>query len=154
MAGSWSQRDFPYLNSQNSRVTSPSTPKYNCLAWAAGNDRRWWDPNPLYYWPPGVPREVSMDAVLQVFEQLGFSICVGGTREDGFEKIAIFARQSQTGRIPTHAARQLDSGGWTSKLGAYEDVFHETLDALNGPCYGEVACFMSRRRVTSEVSGG
>lgn len=29
--------DFPRLTSGNHRITSPATPDYNCIAWAAGN---------------------------------------------------------------------------------------------------------------------
>ena len=144
MPGSWSRRDLPDLHTENCQITSPATKAYNCIAWAAGTDKQWWDPNGLYYWPPNVPREITIDAVVQVYETLGFTICIGGELESGFEKIAIFAKASGNERVPTHAARQLDSGQWTSKLGPCEDVSHTEVNALNGPCYGEVLCFMSR----------
>ena len=146
MPGSWAQRDFHHLNTGTCQVTSPATNAYNCIAWAAGNDKRWWDPDSLYYWPKGVPREVSLDAVLQVYERLGFAICVGGELETGFDKIAIFVKEIGPHKIPTHAARQLESGEWTSKLGAFEDISHKSVDAVCGPTYGEVKYFMSRRR--------
>jgi hypothetical protein len=38
----------------------------------------------------------------------------------------------------THAARQLDNGKWTSKLGQLEDIEHESLEALSGAVYGSV----------------
>lgn len=144
MPGSWPQGDFPGLNSGNCQITSPATSAYNCIAWAAGTNKQWWDPNGLYYWPPNVPREVTIEAVVQVYEVLGFSICIGGMLEPGFEKIAIFAKQSGNKRVPTHAARQLDSGEWTSKLGACEDISHAEAVSVSGPAYGNVAYFMSR----------
>ena len=144
MPGSWSQRDLPNLNASNCQITSPATAAYNCIAWAAGTDRQWWDPNGLYYWPPNVPREITVDALVAVFEGLGFTICLSGALEPGFDKVAIFAKQSGAKKIPTHAARQLDSGIWTSKLGPCEDISHAEVDAVNGPCYGEVEYFMSR----------
>ena len=54
------------------------------------------------------------------------------------KKIAIFGMKESDGSVsPTHAARQLESGEWTSKLGKdFEDIPHTTLDALNGPVYG------------------
>src|SRR6266568_3397107 len=117
MAGSWHQREFPHLNAGNCEITSPATKAYNCLAWAVGNNRQWWDPNGLYYWPRNVPREVSIDAFARVYEELGFTICLSGELEPDVEKIALFARWVGPLRIPTHAARQLESGEWTSKLG-------------------------------------
>jgi hypothetical protein len=143
MSGSWPQRDFPNLNTGNCEITSPATNAYNCIAWAAGTDGQWWDPNDLYYWPPGVPREITIDSVVRVYEGLGFAICIGGELEAGFDKVAIFAKQV-SGRVPTHAARQLDSGAWTSKLGPCEDISHTSADAVTGPSYGEVLYFMSR----------
>jgi hypothetical protein len=149
MPGSWPQRGHPHLNTGNCKITSPATNAYNCIAWAAGNSRQWWDPNGLYYWPKGVPREVSLDAVLQVYERLGLAICVGGELEAGFEKIAIFVKEVGIGKIPTHAARQLESGEWTSKMGPCEDISHTSVDAVGGPAYGEVRFFMSRPKQTA-----
>ncbi len=151
MPGSWPQRDLPYLNSGNCRITSPATAAYNCIAWAAGTSKQWWDPHALYYWPPNVPREITIEAVVQVYEGLGYSICIGGALEPGFEKIAMFARQLPDRKVPTHAARQLDSGEWTSKLGPCEDISHTSVDAVNGPCYGEVIYFMSRPKPPAQV---
>jgi len=45
----------------------------------------------------------------------------------------------------THAARQLDDGTWTSKLGSLEDITHE-LQALEGADYGHVVLFMKREK--------
>jgi len=146
MPRSWRQQDFPDLNTGNCQITSPATRAYNCIAWAAGIDTQWWDPNDLYYWPPNVPREVTIEAIVQVYEGLGFTICIGGALEAGFDKIAIFAKYQGERRIPTHAARQLDSGQWTSKLGACEDISHAEAAHVNGPGYGEVIYFMSRPR--------
>lgn len=52
---------------------------------------------------------------------------------------------------PTHAARQLPSGAWTSKLGEWEDIEHDTLEALEGSegrgeAYGRVALILKRER--------
>lgn len=112
MPGSWAQRDFPHLNTGTCQVTSPATNAYNCIAWAAGNDKRWWDPDSLYYWPKGVPREVSLDAVLQVYERLGFAICVGGELETGLDKIAIFVKE-----IPLTKYRRTRRDNWSPENG-------------------------------------
>lgn len=44
---------------------------------------------------------------------------------------------------PTHAARQLENGKWTSKLGQLEDIEHE-LDGLVGDKYGIVVTILRR----------
>jgi hypothetical protein len=60
--------------------------------------------------------------------------------EPGSEKIAVFANAKG---VPTHAARQLASGFWTSKLGVSEDIEHRLRD-LEGDIYGTVALIMKR----------
>jgi len=146
MSGSWRSSDLPNLNDGNHKVTSQPSDDYNCLAWAAGSDEKWWDPHPDYFWPDGLDRKASVEVFVQLYQKEGFEVCIGGLPEEGFEKIAIYARDSADGKkkTPTHAARLLDSGEWTSKLGPCEDITHATVDAVHGPRYGEVLFYMSR----------
>lgn len=121
-------------------ITSPDTLQYNCIAWAAGDDSRWWWPTGFGYWPPGVSRELSLRRFVEAFESLGYKECLDGSREDGLEKVVFYV--DQVG-MPTHAARQLHNGQWTSKLGAWEDVRH-TVFGLEGATYGRAALYMAR----------
>jgi hypothetical protein len=102
------------------------------------------------YWPaPPVPREETMQAFVEAFESLGYEICYGSSLALGVENVAIFGRKNPDPNepaIPTHAALQLSSGEWTSKLGPLEDIAHVTVDAVNGPVYGRPIIFMSRPR--------
>ena len=132
---------FPRLTSQNHRVTSPPSTSYNCIAWAADDTERWWWPGAGVYWPAGVREEETLDAFEQVYASLGYERCDNGDVEDGFEKIAIY----EQGLVPTHAARQLPNGRWTSKLGALEDVEHP-IDELRVVGYGNPSRYMKRKR--------
>jgi hypothetical protein len=87
-----------------------------------------------------------MTGVINAYVQAGYEVCDSSTLEPGFEKIAIFADASGD---PRHAARQLPSGAWTSKLGEHVDIEHKDVDAVGGILYGEPAVYM-RRRVTTE----
>jgi len=93
------------------------------------------------YWPPGVERAETLTAFEKAFVSLGFVPCDGPDLEDGFDRIAIFAGSNG---IPTHAARQLANGRWTSKIGELEDIEHELHD-LTGTDYGAIVLFMKRR---------
>ncbi|MGB3310360.1 MAG: hypothetical protein WBA86_11505 [Nodosilinea sp.] len=137
-------KGWPNLATTKLELTSKHTRTYNCFAYAAGDDR-WWSPKPMpgYYWPPGVPREVTIASCIAAYETLGFRLCDNGELEDGYEKIALYALASG---VPTHAALQLDSGDWSSKLGHLEDISHE-LFGLQGEEYGEVVKFMKRFRL-------
>jgi hypothetical protein len=136
-------RDFPALNDGNFGVTSNFDRTYNCIAWAANDNKRWWWPrHPFGYWPdPSAPVEVG--SFRSAFEGLGYAVCDNPAHEVGLEKVAIYALNG----VPKHAARQLMDGKWTSKLGQNWDIWHD-LEALNGPTYGEPILFMSR--VTSQ----
>jgi hypothetical protein len=139
---------FPNLKSYRYRVTSKSEEQYNCIAHAAGANDQWWQPTPqatkMTYWPDGAPNDWTLEALSAVYATLDYLPCDGSELEPGFEKIAIYADAS---RIPTHAARQLQTGTWTSKLGELEDIEHETLSALEGEAYGVAVRFLKRPRL-------
>ena len=86
-----------------------------------------------------VPRMETLAAFQAAFTLLGYENCADGQSEVGFEKVAFYLRNGK----PTHAARQLPDGMWTSKLGPDIDINH-TLRGLEGPAYGQVVGFMRR----------
>jgi len=146
----WSPLELPYLTTNNSAVTSPKSNVYNCIAWAVGDMENWWWPFSMAgvaYWPKGIRRELSVDAFVEALGTQGFTICANDKLEKGTEKIALYAKRVHGLLIPAHAARQLESGEWTSKLGPLVDVKHPTRDAVNGPLYGETVQFLSRPRL-------
>ena len=142
---------FPFLVRDRYEKTSEETPdlRYNCAAYAAGDESRWWQPlqpddeEPIWsFWPAGVPHDGTLGSYIKAFELSGFVLCDPG-KEDGFERIALYAHENG---LFTHAARQLPSGRWTSKLGDWEDIEHETPQLLEGgrPAYGFVWHYMKR----------
>ncbi|MCI0685205.1 MAG: hypothetical protein L0Y71_24160 [Gemmataceae bacterium] len=138
---------FPRLADGGYAVTSARSRRYNCVAWAAGDDGRWWWPGldlEVEYWPAGVPRVEALESFQAVFAQLGYVVCADENPESGFEKIAIFTSNSIE---PKHAARQLPGGRWTSKLGVLEDIEHGLHD-LEGDEYGTVRIVMKRPRTS------
>lgn len=129
---------FPNLKNTSYKVTSPFDISYNCIAWAAGDIRRIWWPIDNF-WPPSVPRETTIDAFLRAFESIGYESCENEDYEKGFIKITLYAK----GTDPKHAARQINPGVWTSKLGKEVDISHE-LYSLIGDVYGDPVAFMKR----------
>jgi hypothetical protein len=132
---------FPNLSIAGYQETSPAAENYNCIAWAVGLSNQWWWPDAYgaYPWPEGVSRAITIDAFVAAFATLGFESCETGALEMGFEKVAIYAIDGK----PTHAARQLPDGSWTSKLGKYIDITH-ALAGLEGPVYGTATVFVKR----------
>jgi len=135
---------FPNLTTGSYAITSPSTPEYNCIAWAAGDTKVWWwpDANDQYYWPDEIARDESLGAFKSLFEKLGYQRCETSDYEEGYEKIAIYVDANNK---PTHASRQLSLGNWTSKLGQIEDIEHPFY-GLDSPKYGSVAVIMKRSK--------
>jgi hypothetical protein len=119
-------------------AASPPSWEYNCIAWAAGVTDSWSG----RYWPADVPREESIAAFFAAFTTLGYALGASPHLESDVEKVALFAVDDK----PMHAARQLPSGLWTSKLGPAIDIEHATPDAIAGGVYGEVVAILGRRR--------
>src|ERR1035438_2199078 len=136
----WVEQAFPASGGRH-RKTSDASPVYNCIAWAAGDATRWWQPScPGYYWPG--EQSLKIGALVAVFEALGYQECDDGTLERDVEKVALYVLSDNY----THAARQLPDGSWTSKLGMDEDICHDSPDALAGTDYSQVHCYMRRAR--------
>lgn len=141
---------FPNLRRGEYQKTSEDTVSYNCIAHAAEVDDLWWWPaeGPGIFWPSEVPKEETVESFVQAYAVLGYEVCESGNRdlESGFQKVALYVDEDG---VPTHAARQLPSGEWTSKLGRSEDITHQTLEALesgenNMLGYGSAALILKR----------
>ena len=83
---------------------------------------------------------------MKLYERWGFRECgKDATLEAGFDKVAVYFGNGEY----THGALQLANGRWTSKLGEYEDITHDSLESLSGSApdeYGDVFCIMKRDR--------
>lgn len=135
----WIQHELPELAAAGCAVTSPPDRRYNCIAWAAGTTAEWWEDTPGYRWPVS-NRSPRIESLEEVFCSLGYKRCESEEREEGFEKVALYA----DGDVWTHASRQMPNGGWKSKLGMEEDVVHPTARSASGKSYGTVYCIMRR----------
>jgi len=100
---------FPNLAAEDYRLSSPATPRYNCIAWAAEDEERFWWPAPLgpYFWPPGVAREATLVAFIEVFRSMGYETCESDEREAGFGKGGAL----RWGEWGTNACRTVVAGG-------------------------------------------
>jgi hypothetical protein len=147
----------PRLDGSDHEDTSPRDFNYNCIAHAAGDSRRWWWPSPkggrrlppapkTLYWPPGLRLgDYSLESFKAAFATLGYRAVPDGALEDGVQKVALYGRDG----IVSHAARQLENGHWTSKLGRLEDIRHVDPSAVADGKYGEVLAFLGRDRTLS-----
>ena len=142
--------DFPRLTPENHRDTSPRDRRYNCIAWAAEDTSCWWEPG-IFWRPADWPvDDLSLSALEVAFRLLSYETCSGGSLEPGYLKVALYG----FGFEYTHAARQLASGKWTSKLGKGIDIEHNTPDVVTGGLYGEVHGFMRRAVPPTENDDG
>ncbi len=145
------ERFFPNLTLDNYEIWSECTDEYNCIAYAGnmGCKKPWWPADPRYsardyYWPECMPFVDSVENFIRAFQLFGYETCSGPEYEDGFEKVAIY--EDQTTKETRHMARQLSNGIWTSKLGDWWDIQHQTLEAVESSHYGVVVQIMKRPR--------
>ena len=133
--------EYPNINPTGYEWISEEDDNYNCVAWAAGiNDEIWQDAPPGYKWPAS-RRTQGIESLVEVFENLGFEQCEDSSLEDGYDKVALYARN----RLWGHAARQLSDGRWTSKLGVPGgDIVHATPECVTCLRYIDVHCIMRR----------
>ena len=108
------------------------------MALAVGVTDAWWWPQDERYWPPGVPDELTLAAMIAALGTVGYIPCDDGATETGFEKVAVYAK----GGVPTHVAKQLSGGRWSSKLGKDCVVSHASPSGLEGVVYGSVVAFL------------
>jgi hypothetical protein len=144
------EEDFPKLKAGGYAVTSSEDVGYNCIAWALYDTRQYWQymrgRTKGYYWP--LTWNNTLASWTEVFRIHGYQPCNDGELEPLTEKIAIYVRPNG---VPSHVARQQESGKWTSKLGKGHDIEHDTLALLEGneaDEYGKVEVFMKRPRTT------
>lgn len=141
---------FPNLQNEYFEPVSEDCDEYNCIAWAADVvDDRWWPhPDPAdAYWP--IPwRAKERDCFIEASRVAGnYEPC--GTDFDfqqGYEKVALYLHPDET---PTHMARQLLNGQWTSKVGVLGwDIIHETVQGVEGDQYGHAVLALRRETRT------
>jgi hypothetical protein len=145
------------LRRQFFEVTSGSTRGYNCVAYAAGDDTRWWEPLAApdstsaelggYYWPedPEIPAWFSVRAIEQIFLKRNYVTCADAARVRGAEKIAIYGTDSTNA---THVAMQRLDGVWVSKMGPYADIQHGPPEEIQGGTIGQIQRLMIRYQPT------
>ena len=135
---------FPNLRGGDFKETSNQTDEYNCIAYAAGDHDNWWWPDPDGFWPAEAPMEETIDAFVQAYRTRNFELSDDADLDPQYEKIAIYA--NNLGH-PKHAAKQLPSGKWSSKLGKEWDISHDSYQGVEGNLYGFVVQFMKRPRI-------
>lgn len=150
----------PNLTDDGHSVRSDRVDTYNCVAWAGGDAKRWGWPDAArrHYWPKRAPREETVGAFIAAFRSRHYRPCDDDRLVAGIEKVALFVHTPESAEFwstgdldaaeipgtPSHMARQLESGAWTSKLGESYDIEHHELHALEGPGYGRLECILAR----------
>ena len=108
--------------------------------------RRWLET--MFSGLDNISGQATLENFILAFAKLGYEPCENSELENGFEKVAIYVSTKDEIHAPkgtpTHMARQLKNGNWTSKLGKDVDISHKTLQSIEGKTYGIV-------RANSEV---
>lgn len=137
---------YPKLRPGNHAIKSRATARYNCVAFANNDERKWWQAGlhgSRYRWPEKIAD--TLDGWAEMFLRDGYELTTDRDVEPGFEKVAIYV--DLTDMLPSHMAKS-DGRSWKSKLGRVQDIEHASLDLLEGDReweYGIVERILRRR---------
>lgn len=124
---------FPKIK-DNFKLLTKADKSYNCIGWACGDTKRFWWPEEDSFWPRDVQREATVDAFDELFlDHLQGQETIDENFEDGYQKLALYTEGEHE---PTHLARLMPDGTWTSKLGKDPIIEHKTLDEMDDGLYG------------------
>ena len=150
---------FENLVAGSFEKTSDVTGKYNCVSHTVYDyNLNWWPIGGGFaekdrYWPKEAPRRRTIQAFQRALRTQGYEPCDDGSLEPGYEKAALYISEIPTSEdplnAPTHVARQLPCGRWTSKLGGDIDIVHDTPQRLTGKEYGRLKMYFKRTRLVS-----
>jgi hypothetical protein len=135
---------FPNLKVDGYAIKSEEDTLYNCIAWALGETDVWWESvqRAGYYWPDEAPLDDRISSVVQVFKRRGVDECESDALDEGVDKVAIYGEDEDF----LHVVRQTPEGRWTGKIGAWEDIEHNSFQGLVGAEYGTVVKSLRRTR--------
>ncbi len=114
--------------------------RYNCIAYAAGDDSDWRTFTDGRYWPDYATRTDRTESLIEVFVGLGYRQCQDSSLESGFEKVALYEEWG----VWKHAALQTPNGHWRSKMGRGPLIEHPSPESLSGGAYGNPTIYMRR----------
>ena len=135
--------DLEMSGFNNCEIVGRPTHRYNCIAWAFGDNTRWWWPAYGAFWPEEclVEDENSYSGIDEVksfeklFEYIGAEETTNDKPEKGYVKLAVY----KGARNYKHMARLLPDGQWTSKMGDCAKVVNRYPEDLAGGVYGNVS---------------
>lgn len=141
---------FPQLGTDgNFSVNSAETAVYNCIAWAMNVTNCWVDHNRIagHWWPDGVERNLTPNALVHAFEAVGFELTDDYAPEFGFDKVILY----KSGSCWTHASRIVSKGVEHSKFGSLWDAIHSS-NVFHGTVYGDAYACMKRAKSDNHLT--
>jgi hypothetical protein len=136
--------DFPSLIGKEYELSDENF-DYNCLAYALGDEKRWWEPPNGFekYWPDGFNADTTVATAESIIRVSGFIVELQPSATPKTHAVAIYAQ----GNDWTHFAK-FSEGKWSSKLGEGHDVQDIQLQDLEGLIYGKVLKILARPQLT------
>lgn len=137
---------FPNLASEGFEIVDQPSERYNCIAYAAGDTSEWWWPDGVNYWPPWATPTDRIESLQEAFAGQGYERCDDSNVEAGYHKVALYESHGEM----RHAAAQMPTGRWRSKMGRGPVIEHLSPNSLSGGHYGNPTVFV--RRVTRPLN--
>jgi hypothetical protein len=137
------RKAFPHLGEQY-EVLGPATRLYNCVAWTVGVTNQW-------VWPAKPGKKPTVRDFDELYRRHGYRRVKGLNfdLQPGHDKIVLYGKRSGKVWEPTHGARQLADGSWSSKLGLLPLIRHLEPEDLGGASYGVPIAVYTRPKRTA-----
>jgi len=122
---------------------------YNCFGFALGYNQ-WWEPpvfideliaNEEAIWPLGLSESLDIDNYIAAARTERFYVSQDAMWEESCDTIMLYFTTND--RKFQHAARQVSSGVWSSKLGTGSDITH-AIDGIDRIDFGTGRIYMKR----------
>lgn len=132
---------FPNIVGKHFKIVSKDDRDFNCVSFTLDIEDGWMWTN-TEIWPyQHVPRNLRIESFKLLYEYYGYKICENDSYEEGYSKIAFYAKDN----YPEHASKQFENV-WRSRCGKY--IIEHELEWLCGNSkysYGNIAFIMKKK---------
>ena len=145
--------DYPnIINGINFKIIQQDNEDYNCIAHSLGYNHItiWPISKRFWVWDKTLPYINTINNFVSLYRKFNYEICEDSSWEFEYDKIALYISVLSGRNTVSHAAKQIDSYWWSSKIGG-DELFEHTLEAIENKNVGTKYVFLKRPKNLSSL---
>ena len=145
--------DYPnIINGINFKIVEQDDINFNCIAHSLGirNMSIWPAKLELWVWDKSLPYINTINNFVNLYRKFNYEICEDSSWEPDYDKIALYISILSCRNTVSHAAKQIDSYWWSSKMGG-DELFEHDLEAIENKNVGTKYVFLKRPKNLSSL---